>query len=70
MLPRAKYDPVSVYTSCAISDSVFSGGSSTASTIIIIHVIKNSTCGCIATLFIGLPKFFPLTSPKFITFET
>ena len=48
MLATAKYDPVSVSTSCAISDSVFSRCSSTASIIIkimIIHVIKNSTCG-------------------------
>ena len=48
MLATAKYDPVSVYKSCAISDSVFSCCSSTAFIIIkimIIHVIKNSTCG-------------------------
>ena len=39
---------------------VFSGCSSTSliKIIMIIHVIKNSTCGCIATLFIGLPNFF------------
>ena len=39
MLAAAKYDPVSVYTSCAISDSVFSGCSSTASIIIKIMII-------------------------------
>ena len=64
------------YTSCAISDSVFSRCSSTAFIIIkimIIHVIKNSTCGMrvhVATLFIGLPQLFALNSPKFRTFET
>ena len=31
-------------------------------------VIKNSTYGCMATLFIGLPMAFAFTSPKFKTF--
>ena len=48
----------------AISDSVFSGCSSTAS------IIKNSTYGCIATLFAGLPIIPALMSPEFKTFET
>ena len=33
-------------------------------------VSKNSTCGCMATLFIGLPMVFAFTSPKFKTFKT
>ena len=42
----------------------FSGCSSTA------FIIKNSTCGCIATLLNGLPIVFAFTSPKFKTLET
>ena len=33
-------------------------------------VSKNSTCRCMATLFIGLPMVFAFTSPKFKTFKT
>ena len=47
-LATAKYDPVSVYTSFAFSDSACLRCSSTVFMIIkimIIHVIKNSTCG-------------------------
>ena len=38
MLATAKYDPILVYTLCAISDTVFSGCSSTASIIIKIMI--------------------------------